>query len=263
MKINPIDNLIDNVALSFSKIENFETLYQTPEGIEMYNTIMRTISDYNSYQSMILNYYIPAANKSINDLKEQIRKSKYKNILKLTDEEYKENLYETIRLAYVGLFHKYESYLDATINAIDYFYKELNIKPIKTYLKEEYNYELKKSHEKFYITKKISYICNCVKHYDGYPKKNNAPLELLYANKEMKIQIQTEHLKSDINMLQTHMQNLFNTIIMIPLLQYMKMDLSVTQKDLKPDITYNKMIKTIAELEVGIESILNIKKATG
>ncbi len=115
-KYNPIDLLVERLADNFAKVKDFDKLQDSEEGKKLFDLIIKSTSEMENFQSLFLNYYIPSSNRSIADSWNQISKSKYKHLLNISKDQLKENLYETIRLGYVGLFHKYESYLKALID---------------------------------------------------------------------------------------------------------------------------------------------------
>src|SRR5690606_430771 len=92
---NPIDTLIERLSENFAQIKDFDKLQDTEEGQELWNLIIKSTSEMETFQSLFINYYIPASNKSIADSWNQISKSKYKHLLNISKEELKENLYET------------------------------------------------------------------------------------------------------------------------------------------------------------------------
>lgn len=237
--LNKFDTLIDNLSENFSKVSNFNKLQETNEGRKLFNTIVKTISDFESFQSLFLHYYIPASNKSISDTWNQVSKSKYKSLINITKEDLKENLYETIRLGYVGLFHKYESYLNILVESVDFLLKDLNTENnlfgIDEYCKKEFNIKITKSHHLFSITKKINYISNCVKHYDGLPIKNPIHEEFIDSNKAEKIKISKEEFRTDIERLKKHNELLMAQIIMMGFKQYFDLEDGIIKKSIKDE----------------------------
>ena len=139
-KYNPIDLLVERLADNFAKVKDFDKLQDSEEGKKLFDLIIKSTSEMENFQTLFLNYYIPSANKSIADSWTQISKSKYKHLLNISRDQLKENLYETVRLGYVGLFHKYESYLKALINATNFL---LNLHFLDT------------------INGDVSYLCAC------------------------------------------------------------------------------------------------------
>src|SRR5690606_5089483 len=228
----------------------------TEEGQELWNLIIKSTSEMETFQSLFINYYIPASNKSIADSWNQISKSKYKHLLNISKEELKENLYETVRLGYVGLFHKYESYLKALIKATNFLFKNLkeenNLLSIEEYCKKKYSINIYKSHDIFSITSRINYISNCIKHYDGYPIKEPIHREFKYSNE--KIKINKETFKADVDRLKTHCQLLMSQIIIMGFKQYFELDYETIEKSLKPELkestnTKEKLDKVIKQFD--------------
>ncbi|MBT2163654.1 hypothetical protein HW347_20475 [Zobellia sp. KMM 6746] len=194
----------------------------------------------DTFQSLFLNYYIPASNKSIADSWTQISKSKYKHLLNIKKEDLKENLYETIRLGYIGLFHKYESYLKALVGATDFLMKDVNeendLLNIKEYCQKEYGINIYKSHNHFPITNRINYISNCIKHYDGFPIKEPIHPEFESYDKNEKIKHSRDIFKSDIERLKIHCELLLSQLMAMGFKQYMDLDFETIQKSLKPEL---------------------------
>ena len=54
-KINPIDSLIEKLAKGFANIDDFEKLQETEEGQKMFDFIVKSVSDMETFQSLFLN----------------------------------------------------------------------------------------------------------------------------------------------------------------------------------------------------------------
>ena len=237
---NTIDVLIEKLTIGFANTKDFGLLQETEEGQKMFDFIVKSISDMETFQSLFLNYYIPASNKSITDNWTQITKSKYKHLLNISKDDLKDNLFETIRLGYVGLFHKYESYLTALVTATDFLMKEVkeenNLLSIKGYCQKEFSVNIFKSHKKFPIISRINYISNCIKHYDGFPIKEPIHNDFEFSNKNEKIKIDQEIFKSDIDRLKIHCELLLSQLITMGFKQYFDLDYEIIKKSLKPEL---------------------------
>jgi len=110
-KKNSIDTLVESLYSEFSKITNFQLTQTDPIGNKFFHFIVRYISELNAFQNLFIQYYLPASLKSITDFKKELKHSKYRAHFNFDEVELKENYYETVRLGYVGAYHKYESYL--------------------------------------------------------------------------------------------------------------------------------------------------------
>jgi hypothetical protein len=263
-KKNSIDLYIDLLTANFSKINNFHLLQETEEGKHLFDLIVKTNADLNSLQGLFLNYYIPAANKSIAESWSQISKSTYKHLLNLTKDDLKDNLYETIRLGYVGLFHKYEAYLKALVKATDFLLQEINdmsdLLSIKDYCKKEFGIDIYKSHHHFYITSRISYISNCIKHYDSHPIKKPIHQDFINSDKSKKIEISKECFKADIEDMKKHCELLLSQIMIIGFKQildhefYKSKDENLLNNDIK-----EKYLKAFGNFQLVLSDFIRPK----
>jgi hypothetical protein len=66
-KHNSIDQTIEQLTSEFAKIKGFETLQESEEGRAAFDLIIKNISELQTFQTLYLKYYIPAANRSIAD----------------------------------------------------------------------------------------------------------------------------------------------------------------------------------------------------
>lgn len=121
-KQNPIDQLVENLLKQFSQIENFDLTQNDPLGNKMFNFVIKNVSELNAFKNLFIQYYLPASIKSSQDFQRDLKFSKYKNLIQVTPKDLKENYYETVRLGYVGAYHKYESYLKELIIIMNIFF---------------------------------------------------------------------------------------------------------------------------------------------
>ena len=263
-KVNSIDLLIENLQKEFSKIPNFELTQNDPLGKKLFDFVVRFVSEFHSYQDLFVQFYLPASIKAVQKFKRELRFSKYKSFFNLTEEEYKENYYETVRLGYVGAFHKYESFIKKLIPMMDEFFKELdfdnNFLPIKDYLKTEFGIDIKRTTHNFLITQKINWICNCVKHYDGFPIKEPIPRNYDYFDKTKKIQIDSKEFKSDMQHLIKHNQNMLTVFFYIGFHQYFGLEFEHIESQLKAEHKDREKIKMLRNIMgMGIKKIFEIE----
>lgn len=201
-KKNNIDLLIETLAVEFSKIPNFQFVNTDEDANDLFNFIIRRYSEINDFEVLYMNYYIPASSKSIVDGYNEIRNSKYRRLLNVSKDDLKENYYETIRLGYVALFHKIENFKkELIIQANRHFnnFKE-NTTSIQQYIKERFSYNIEKDWkiENIYV-EKVNWICNCVKHRDGFPQLDTKSIFAYKFPKTEKIKIEKSEFKEDIN----------------------------------------------------------------
>lgn len=239
-KINPFDELVEKLALEFSKIKDFDLMQESEEGKRAFKFIIESWSQMETFEALFLNYYIPAANKSISDTRNQLLKSKYRGIIGLNKEGLYSNLYETVRLGYVGLFHKYESFLNSVIECANYILQDLNAEnnllPVDEYSRKRFDVNLYKSHHLFPVVSKINYIGNCVKHYDGMPVKSPIHPELRHLSQAKRIEIRPKEFGSDIKRLKSHCRLFLSQVLAMGFKQFFEQDYKVIKPSLKPEL---------------------------
>ena len=199
---NKFDILVEKLVQEFIKIPNFD-LTQTDEvGNKIFNIITFRLAEISSYKELVCSHFIPATNKAIHDSKIEFEKSKYKAFLKTKELDFQETLYDTIRLAYVGLFHKLENYINDVIKLPEMIVGDIyetDGTAVK-WAKDKFNFDIK-DWQQFYITHKINWICNCVKHKDGFPIKEPKPSDFQYADINQRIKIKPDEFKKDCELL--------------------------------------------------------------
>jgi len=112
----------------------------------MLSLMLKTIKHFaeiQDFKGMYERYFIPKTNKYLRDLKKVIRKSRYRKLITNEFIDFEENKHEIIRLAIVGLYHKYESFRkDLVRNFNDYLTeKGINV-DIKDYIENNFDFKL-------------------------------------------------------------------------------------------------------------------------
>lgn len=195
---NKFDNLVEKLIQEFIKIPNFD-LTQTDEvGSKLFNIITFRLAEVSSYKELVCSHFIPATNKAIFDSKVDFKNSQYKVFLNTKQLDFDETLYDTVRLAYVGLFHKLENFINDVIQLPELLMGDLfeTEGTVSKWAKDKFEFDIK-DWQQFYITHKINWICNCVKHKDGFPVKEPKPLGFQYIDVNQRIRIKPEEFKKD------------------------------------------------------------------
>lgn len=261
-KQNSIDLLVDNLASQFSNIKNFELTQNDPMGNKFFNFIVKHSSELEAFKNLFVHYYLPASIKSSQDFSRELKFSKYKNLLKINPDELKENYFETIRLGYVGTFHKYETYIKSISKLMDEFFLDLidegDYQNIEAYLKENFNLELKKTIYNFPASKKINWIANCVKHYDGYPVKEPVLKSFYTADKNEKIKIEAKEFREDLDDLLKQNQTLLSALFLVGFHQFAAQNHSNIKGQISEGKTEEDVIAVRVKLEESIKLLFNI-----
>lgn len=248
-KQNPIDSLVESLSKQFSQIPNFNLTQEDEMGNKMFNFVIKHSSEIVAFKNLFIHYYLPAATKSSQDFQRDLKFSKYRHLIKVENITLKDNYYETIRLGYVGAYHKYETYLKELILTMNDFFKELDFQnkflEINNYSMKVFQIDIKKSINSFSISEKINWVCNCVKHYDGYPIKEPIPKGLDYFDKSKKIQIESTEFKNDLENLMAQNQLILSALFMIGFHQYFNQEFSEIRDELKPENQEEQKIEKI------------------
>mgnify|MGYP003644785706 CR=1 FL=1 len=242
MKKNRIDILIDSLSAEFAKIPNFEMTQTDSDANKLFNFILTKFSDINDFKTLYKRYYIPATNKAIVEAKNEIRSSYYRKILDVSDEQLKENYYDTIRLGYVGLFHKVENYVKDLLIHVNMIFNEgkTGANSIEKFFEKKYEFKFTNWHSNIHLNK-INWICNCVKHYDGYPKKEPKYRYLSHLPEEEKIKIHHNDFFKDIEYVaEVYYQIKLTQILSLSLFKIATDNLS--ESDLSDDLSHSYKI---------------------
>jgi hypothetical protein len=253
------DILVERLIEEFSKIPNFDLISSDSQANEIFNKVIFRIADVVSYKDLVCQHFIPATNKAIFDAKEDFQKSQYSYLLKNKDLDFKETLYETTRLAYVGLFHKLENYINDMIDIPDIIFGEIFEKEgtVAEWAKEKFSFDFKNWHQ-FKITFKINWVCNCVKHKDGFPIKEPKPIEFINLDQPQRIKISPEEFKKDCEIL-IKFYIIYLQAMYIFATHKMAFEKPINKEDYKhsPDL-YDKQIENLSKLELGTKRFVEL-----
>jgi hypothetical protein len=214
-KMSSFDLLVDKLISDFSKIPNFSLVLTDPAAKEVFNMTMFRISELVSYKELTCQHFIPATNRAIFESRRDFLSSKYNTIVDINCIDFSETLYDIIRLAYVGLFHKVENFVNEIIKMVDIISNDSGhvSESIYQWAKREFNFDFKDWHC-FPVIFKINWICNCVKHKDGFPLKTPIPEEFEDIDLTERIKVFPDEFKEDCNLVikyyQAYLQLIFS-----------------------------------------------------
>lgn len=255
--LNKFDALVESLIQEFIKIPNFD-LTQTDEvGSKIFNTITFRIADISSYKDLVCQHFIPATNKAIFESKKDFQNSRYKVYLNSKSIDFQETLYDTIRLAYVGLFHKLENYINDVVVIPDLVFGNLykTEGTVAKWAKDKFNFDIK-DWQQFPITYKINWICNCVKHKDGLPVKTPKPFDFQYLDETERIKIKPEQFKQDCELLIKFYPIYLQTLFMFAQHKLVS-EMILSKDDYKhsPE-AYEKYLESYATVEQSVQSFV-------
>lgn len=207
-KVNPLDQMIDILVQEFQKVENFELMSQGEHGNKMLHLSVVRQGEIKAFKQMFVSYFIPKASELFVQSKNYLAKSKYKNIITITDDQLKENVYETIRLGYVGMFHKYEAYVIDLIECAELVISEKNNKEtsLQDFVYKKFSHQISKEKGKYDkpIIQKLNWISNSIKHCDGRPYPKYKPVEFENLTDNERLKFSKDDFIKDIDLLIEH-----------------------------------------------------------
>jgi len=254
---------VEKLSDEFSTIKNFHLMYDDEKGRILFEFIIKRISEINSFKSLFVQHFLPEASRlMVKDLNE-LNKSRYRKFINISKEDVKENYYETIRLAYIGMFHKYESFIDELIEKAEMLISDvgdINRITLSQFVKKSFNYDIK-DWKNSPIVERINWICNCNKHFDGYPRKSNKPIEFLTIPENEKLKLTKEDFIRDIDALSEQYQLTLNTVISLAMFKMLSS--SSIQNDIIGNTDQEKLDKLIStreQAEKHLRMLLSLNK---
>ena len=198
-RTNTYDNLVENLIQNLKSNENSHLLIEG-EGLQLFTKFTGKIAEFYTLKKLFIQYYIPATNRASSEDLNEYKKSKYQSILNIEHSEFRSNYYELIRLGYVALFHKIESFINELVDQIDAFYLPVsdNNQSVLNFTKEKFDYGFK-DWKSIQTISKINWITNCIKHYDGLPKKVPIHPDFIGISINERIKIEQNVFKQDID----------------------------------------------------------------
>ena len=251
---NRIDQLIVSLSEELSRIPNFEITRTDPDANRLFNLIVTKFADIQDFKTLYKRYYIPATKRAIVDTQKELKTSIYVKILSVTDTQLKENYYDTIRLGYVGLFHKIENYIKDILKEVNFLFNEgrTDSESIETFFDKKYKYNFFNWYSDTEINK-INWICNCVKHYDGYPNKVPKFQYLRHLPENEKIKIEQEDFFKDI----AYVTDTFYKLKLSQIFALAVFRMATNDKNENVDLMTDELREKYQTLENKIKEIMN------
>ena len=160
------------------------------------------MSEISSLKTLYANTFLPGVNKDIADSINQMKASKYKSYFSIDKDIIKELYYDTIRLGYVQLFHKLENFNKELIRMSNLLFSKGENTSIEAFYKNNYQIDILKNWKQNFICEKINWICNRVKHSDGFPDKYPDEISKIIYPENKRIKIEKEQFIDDIDLIQ-------------------------------------------------------------
>ena len=171
-KNNSIDSFLELVVSETLKANSKSDFLSNPNAVDLYQTIILNRFEIKQMSELFRKEFLPKSAKLFNAEKRAWLKSSYRKPFNITDEQLKSNYYETLRLGYISIFHKYEGYV---ILVIPKFEKQFNDSwssknDLVKFVKNEFDFKLDRHWTLTPRLERINWIVNSCKHFNGYPR---------------------------------------------------------------------------------------------
>ncbi|MFN0200453.1 MAG: hypothetical protein ACKVTZ_02980 [Bacteroidia bacterium] len=237
-KRNHFDLFVEEISKSF-KFENLDKISDNPKGMVLFTTIITKLAEFQELKNLFKRDFLPAVSRSIVASKRELHNSKYKKLLLeyISNGAANEMFNETVRLGYIALYHKYESFVTLVIKAYDNFYEEEFTKKesIKAFAKREFQVE--KWPLLGISIDRIRWISNCVKHTDAFPIHPHDPAFINHP-KDKKLVLSKDELMQDMDIVHTFCQGLMQYVSSVGAFKML------SEIDSDPDEKTEKLLNT-------------------
>jgi hypothetical protein len=259
-KPNRLDQFILKLAAEFGKIPNFEKKMQD-EDLKKVNTFVSVgILSIHDAANLVINSFIPAANKSVFETKVMIQHSIFKSIFDELEYDPNTTQQETIRLGYVFVFHKFEVFINQLMEIMDETAGEAPA-CLKKYCKSRFGFNPNDWFKNSSVHL-VNFISNCTKHQDGLCRLGNPayslPLEFLNHSPDKKIIRTTQQFRNDIKNLTDMIKPLIDIITGIFVFRAVETAMTTLVDDLTDPLFNSSLILLKAQQEATIN--INIAK---
>jgi len=197
-KQNPFDVLVENLINEFSKIKNFNLLSEDDRGKQMFNFVTYRMTEIASMKSLYANTFLPAINRDIVASINQIKASRFKAHFTIDRDQVKELYYDTIRLGYVQLFHRLENFYKELLRLSNLLFSNESKITIEEFYKLVYKVDIAKNWKKNFLCEKVNWVCNRVKHADGFPDYYPLDVSEISHPRNLRLRIEKEEFIQDI-----------------------------------------------------------------
>src|ERR1700719_4176895 len=94
---NSFDKMVEAFKKEFVKVENIELLQTDAQANSIFKTLTYRIAEINAYKNLIIHQFIPAVNKSVAALRDDVKRSKYREFLPVQEIDFEETIQDLLR----------------------------------------------------------------------------------------------------------------------------------------------------------------------
>lgn len=211
---NPYDAQFDHLHTTLSGVKDIGKLLDTPGGQRFLEFIATRQYELNGLIAFYKKVILPAVNRNTVEQTRLLRQSRYAKLMQISDDQLREDKYMMIRLAYVQLFHRWESFINDLFEHCEYLPGE-PVYPegsLYEYVKTKLEVDLKRP--SFHPTlKEVNFVANCVKHTDGLPARKPIPERFKQLDPNKPIRIPDAELYADMEAIRNLMAQVIQQVL--------------------------------------------------
>lgn len=214
--VNPYDAQFDLLHKTLSEVKDIDKLLASAGGQRFLEFISVRQYELNGLGGLYKQVIIPAVNRNSVEQMNLWRKSRYSKIIEIDEQHFREDKYHVIRLAYVQLFHRWESF----INDLFPLCEQLPDEPLYPngalyeYVKSNLEVDLKRP--SFHPTlKEVNFIANCVKHTNGLPTRRPVPARFKDLDGTVPLRIPDAELYKDMETIRNLMGQIVQQVLRV------------------------------------------------
>lgn len=175
-QVNPYDAQFDLLHKTLSEVKDVEKLLATRGGHRFLEFISVRQYEMNGLMAFYKKVILPAINRNNVEQMALWRRSRYSKTIELNEEHFREDKFMMIRLAYVQLYHRWESFINDLFPHCEQLPDVPAYPPgtLYNYITTQLEVDLKRP--SFHRTlKEVNFVANCVKHTNGFPTRKPIP----------------------------------------------------------------------------------------
>lgn len=259
--VNQFDYWVEAYLKIFEKSPNSHLLFEDPNAMGLVQLSATKTIELHSLEQMFKLKVVPHLQELEKQSKRSIKYSKYAHLLDF-EPDTTEDINQWVRLGYVALFHKYESFHRAVFPLVDAVFGPLleNRLGLIDYIKQEYKFDMNQWRINETIWE-VNYVAISEKHYEGKPKQykngdQDIPPRFRGLHPNDTIRLTPEEFYKDAERVRQFITS-FNTDLMMIEMSRIGFSLMMNGAVLKVDVEKtSKFISSLANLNVAVKQSL-------
>ena len=229
LKKNPVDLLIEKFSILLKDNSKIRKGFEDPEKSKFLSFALRSLVELHNFRETHVGIYLVSAETFVKKMNHDVQRSKYRSLYQ-SENPFDDQFYELVRLGYVSLYHKFETFLNEVPSQVDNLssskYPDISV---SNFLKTRLNFSIKDVKNYHPRIQKINWICNCAKHYDGFPLKKDPPEQFSNCHSSVRIRIEKQELQSDVEFLMDYYSHLISLFIFMGIMNTIFMNKEQTK----------------------------------